>query len=528
MPRVVALDCEKKAGRGVMEILNAVEGCSDKRLRTKCKQALYVIDRTLALYKFEEVAFSFNGGKDSTVLLHLLRAACVAGEAKRTIHIGAEESTCLELGKSIRTIYFESPSAFPEIDSFTYETARVYNLEMEILRQDFKSGLSALFKTKPIKAVFLGTRIGDPNAVGQEQFAPSSAGWPPFMRVNPILNWSYRDVWEFLLVCKVPYCKLYDQGYTSIGSVHDTLPNEALSVESHFEQDKSAHNDTASGVAPLKETYRPAYLLRDGRLERAGRLKREKNCKNEVSSNGVLDLHARTEPLFSASVLVVGDEILRGEVEDQSGVLLSKELRAIGWSIRHRAILANDIDSISEEVEQRSNNSDIAPDEEFEEFLRDQVGGHCPGDQNQMAKLPEGITELLHHQELLFPVIKCHNVFILPGPTIKEVELQWKCLLEWSKTSNVFGVHQPFTLIKLRTSVPEVEIAGPLAKLSLDFPDLSIGCYRESAQALEDPLSTKTGKLIISILGKNPTRVKAAVCALNFDVAEGVFCVEEG
>lgn len=39
---------------------------------------------------------------------------------------------------------------------------------------------------------------GDPNAAEQETFCPSSAGWPPFMRVNPILEWSYHDVWGFL------------------------------------------------------------------------------------------------------------------------------------------------------------------------------------------------------------------------------------------------------------------------------------------------------------------------------------------
>ncbi|KAL5718148.1 FAD synthase [Ranunculus cassubicifolius] len=70
---------------------------------------------------------------------------------------------------------------------------------METIRLDFKSGLETLLKEKPTKAISLGTRIGDPNAVGQEQFSPSSPGWPPFMRVNPIFDWSYRDVWAFLL-----------------------------------------------------------------------------------------------------------------------------------------------------------------------------------------------------------------------------------------------------------------------------------------------------------------------------------------
>ncbi|XP_062208298.1 probable FAD synthase [Phragmites australis] len=244
-----------------MEIERAVRGSNDARLRAKYDAAVDVIRRAFALYPFEELAFSFNGGKDSTVLLHLLRAGYYlhragSGDVDRT---DRTVQNC-----PMRTIYFEDPNTFPEIDSFTYETASTYGLPLGTIRTNFKSGLEALLKEKPTKAIFLGTRDGDPNAVGQQQFSPSSPGWPPFMRVNPILDWSYSDVWSFLLTCKVKYCSLYDQGYTSIGSMHSTVPNELL-------------RDGSGG-------FRPAYTLSDGRLERAGRAK--KTGRENVSANG--------------------------------------------------------------------------------------------------------------------------------------------------------------------------------------------------------------------------------------------------
>ncbi|CAA7399225.1 unnamed protein product [Spirodela intermedia] len=503
-----------------MEIEKAINECSDQRLQTKYKNATYVIRRTFALYSFEEIAFSFNGGKDSTVLLHLLRAGFFLHNKDRGFS-GSETDSKKEC--AIRTIYFETPCAFPEINSFTYELANTYSLQLEIIHSDFKSGLEDLLKKKSTKAILLGTRIGDPNAVGQEQFSPSSFGWPPFMRVNPILDWSYRDVWAFLLTCKVEYCSLYDKGYTSIGSIHDTVPNALLSF-----------TDSDNG-----EHFKPAYLLSDGRLERAGRARKypskDDNVLTVSNGNSTDECSSKT---LSASIIAVGDEILFGLFEDQMGVSLCKKLHAIGWQVTHQSVVRNDVDSVAEEVEERMSTNDmvfifgglgpmhsdvsvagvakafgvrLAADEEFEEYLRHLIGDHCTGDRNEMALLPEGITELLHNDVLPVPLIKCRNVIVLTSTNVTELDKEWDCLLTLPNTPLVQMA--PFSSKHLSTMLSDVEAAQTVAQLCLDFPDIYIGSHRRS----------RAGPLIISFVGKDQERIDLAAAALSGKFPLGAF-----
>lgn len=60
---------------------------------------------------------------------------------------------------------------------------------------------------------------------------------------------------QFLRHLNIPYCELYDQGYTSLGGTNDTHPNPALKVEG----------------SDGEVRYRPAYELEEDREERLGR-----------------------------------------------------------------------------------------------------------------------------------------------------------------------------------------------------------------------------------------------------------------
>lgn len=47
--------------------------------------------------------------------------------------------------------------------------------------------------------------------------------------VNPIIDWSDEDVWEFIKEYDVPYCELYDQGFKRLGCIGCPMNPEAAS-----------------------------------------------------------------------------------------------------------------------------------------------------------------------------------------------------------------------------------------------------------------------------------------------------------
>lgn len=45
--------------------------------------------------------------------------------------------------------------------------------------------------------------------------------------VNPIIDWSDDDIWEFIRKYHIPYCKLYDEGQKRLGCVGCPLGGQA-------------------------------------------------------------------------------------------------------------------------------------------------------------------------------------------------------------------------------------------------------------------------------------------------------------
>eukprot|EP00953_Heterococcus_sp_UTEX-ZZ885_P036944 19016-Heterococcus_DN1.PRE.1 len=263
---------------------------------------------------------------------------------------------CLENNRLFkpRTIYFNNPKEFPEVRELVHSTAQQFGLDLRVYEGSFVKGLQRCMaemeaettgatvaettvgtttaqqcRTGPLAFGFvLGTRRGDPNCGVQTAFTPSSDWMPPFMRVNPILDWEYGQL---------PYPSLYDKGYTSLGVVDDTLRNPALRKRGYdgcddsiiTEVGSSSSGSTTSTTASASgsgsgdsdctadyddDEYYPAYMLSDWSLERAGRGARPESTLGCELRDLTLS-RQRVRDARSAGLIIIGDEILKGKCQ---------------------------------------------------------------------------------------------------------------------------------------------------------------------------------------------------------------------
>jgi FAD synthetase len=198
-----------------------------------------------------------------------------------------------------------------------------------------------------------------------------------------------------------------------------------------------------------------------------------------------------------AGIILIGNEILSGKIQDANAAYLCRELRALGVDVRRISVIPDEVDLIAREVSAFSRDFDVVftsggvgPTHDdvtiegvaralgvrvvrhptFVELLDRYYGGQLNEAKLKMAEIPEG-AELVSGGPVGFPTILARNVYVLPG--VPEIfRRKFEALRERFR-------EQPFHLANVFTRIGEGTLAEYLNALLAEFPSLLLGSYPE-------------------------------------------------
>jgi FAD synthetase len=214
--------------------------------------------------------------------------------------------------------------------------------------------------------------------------------------------------------------------------------------------------------------------------------------------------------MSTAGILIIGNEILSGKVQDENTPYLLRELRSLGVDVRSVHVVPDEIELIGGEVRDFSDRFDyvltsggvgpthddltmdgvarafgveLAVHDEMAAQLRRALRGAEPNaSQLKMCMLPQGAC-LISTPDLWFPLVRVNNVYIFPGiPRLLQAKFE---------SARTCFKGQPYFLRRVYVSCMESDIAQDLHDLLADFPELLLGSYpRTTARSSESDYLT--------------------------------------
>jgi len=197
----------------------------------------------------------------------------------------------------------------------------------------------------------------------------------------------------------------------------------------------------------------------------------------------------------TAAILVIGDEILSGKTEDKNASFLIGELRELGVALRRIFVIPDDVEEVAAAVRElasrfdhvftsggvgpthddvtivgiaRAFNVPIIRHPDLERRIRTYFGADVDESRLRMADVPDG-SELIDAPELRWPLLACHNVYILPGVP-EHFSRKFLAIRERFRVA-------PFYARALYTLEDEFDLAENLRAVAESHPQVAIGSY---------------------------------------------------
>lgn len=197
----------------------------------------------------------------------------------------------------------------------------------------------------------------------------------------------------------------------------------------------------------------------------------------------------------TAAILIIGNEVLSGKVEDTNSPFLIKGLRARGVELIEIRVLPDVMEKIVAAIQTLSGmatyvftTGGIGPthddmtiaavaeafgrkvirDPELERRLVQRYGQELGPARLRLADVPQGATVLLSEENPVY-VIQFENLFVLPGVPF----LVKRCFAHIADTL----AGSQFFSKTIHLNVPETLVAAMLSTVQKDYPEVLIGSY---------------------------------------------------
>lgn len=198
------------------------------------------------LQKIEELNTRFAKSKPEEVLDFFLKE--FKGKIALSSSLGAEDQVLTDMvckvDKEVKIFTLDTGRLFPETYQLIDDTNKFYGIKQEIYFPDYsqvqemvkQKGINLFYdsidnrkeccrvrKLEPLKRAFEGLEVwicGLRKDQSITRFYSKMVEWDDankMVKINPLINWTEQQVWDYIKQNNVPYNILHDKGFPSIG-----------------------------------------------------------------------------------------------------------------------------------------------------------------------------------------------------------------------------------------------------------------------------------------------------------------------